>query len=86
MSRSIAGQIEHWMKLGQALEAVASIDEVRSVAGIKLVGSIDAIKQGYRDRFIKALSSGKVKPDNGFVAMRSIAAGSSAAYRDVDFG
>lgn len=85
MSRSIAGQIEHWIKLGQKYEATMSLNDVRSLSMVQLVGDLENIKKTYHKNFAKSVKSKVISANSGFATMSKVAKKSKVQYRDVNF-
>lgn len=85
MSRSTAGQIEHWVNLGMRAEITSSSEDIRRLLNIEFSDNLDELKQSYRDRFIKAFKSGKIKSEDGFSMMKDVSKNAVITYGEIDY-
>lgn len=77
--RSITGQIEHWAKLGKAVERVLGGSVIRLLKDFPTHDPAPVSTEALRSRVLAALNQLTVDPDRE-AALRLIAAESRAAY------
>jgi len=73
--RSMAGQIEHWVKLGKAVEAALGSSEIRAVKENARAFSRGTTVEGVKEKILSSLNQLILSPDRTSVKARIMAAG-----------
>src|SRR5512138_855323 len=73
--RSMAGQVEHWVKLGQAVEALLGISEVRALKESLRAGEPAPSVEGVKERILSTLQRLAASPDRASVRARILSPG-----------
>lgn len=88
MSRSLAGQVRHWVRIGMSIEKSRFFDQSRVVEALSGKLSPDALTAGeqeaYVDGLFDAARSGTVEQDKFFAARK--AKGLGVGLRDDKIG
>jgi ParD-like antitoxin of type II bacterial toxin-antitoxin system len=73
--RSMAGQIEHWVKLGKAVEAALGSSEIRAVKENSRAFSQGTTGKGMLEKILSSLNQLIISPDRTSVKAGIMAAG-----------
>lgn len=73
--RSITGQIEHWAKLGKAIETMLRVPDIRALKGDLSAPPVQTDAGDLRSRVLEALNQVVSSPDREAVRRRIAASG-----------
>jgi len=73
--RSMAGQIEHWVKLGKAVEAALGSSEIRAIKEDSRAFSSGVAGEGMLEKILSSLNQLVISADRTSIKTRIMAAG-----------
>lgn len=84
VNRSITGQIEHWAKLGKAVEVMLKMSDIRALKHGLFTADESSTASGIRSRVLDAIHQVVSTPDRNTVRRRIAAAGGPIYESDPD--
>ncbi len=84
VNRSITGQIEHWAKLGKAVEVMLKMSDIRALKHDLLPANEPSTSSDIRSRVLDALNQVVSTPDRNAVRRHIAAAGGPVYESDPD--
>lgn len=86
LSRSIAGQIEHWINIGRAAEVLygGNVKEILAISHYEEM-DLEDYKKSLQHNFEVQVRLGLSKSSDAYLGITRIAKNAKIEYRDVDY-